>query len=44
VGIHAERYTLLRDAKPVQSFPSELTEIQRQTLHMLGVPAHPFIG
>jgi hypothetical protein len=37
----AERHTLLRDAKPVQFFPPQLTELQRQTLDLLGVPDAP---
>ena len=40
----AERHTLLRDAKAVQSFPPQLTDIQRQTLELLGVPAKAFVG
>jgi transposase len=40
----AERHTLLRDAKEVQSFPPQLTHIQRQTLDLLGVPAAAFIA
>ena len=40
----AERHTLLRDDKPVQSFPPQLTELQHQTLDLLGVPAESFIG
>jgi transposase len=39
----AERHTLLRDATVVQSFPPLLTELQRQTLDLLGVPAHAFL-
>jgi hypothetical protein len=38
----AERHTLLRDAKPIQSFPPHLTELQRQTLDLLGVPERAF--
>jgi transposase len=38
----AERHTLLRDAKPIQSFPPQLTELQRQTLDLLGVPERAF--
>ena len=34
----AERHTLLRDDTPVQSFPAQLTDLQRQTLDLLGVP------
>ena len=40
----AERHTLLRDAKVVHSFPPHLTDIQRQTLDLLGVPAAAFRG
>ena len=40
----AERHTLLRDEKPVQSFPPQLTELQRQTLDLLGVPEHAFLA
>src|ERR1700738_1759133 len=40
----AERHTLLRYDKPVQSFSPQLTEIQLQTLDLLGVPAQAFIG
>jgi hypothetical protein len=40
----AERHTLLRDDKTVQSFPPQLTDIQLQTLDLLGVPAESFIG
>jgi transposase len=39
----AERHTLLRDATVVQSFPPLLTELQRQSLDLLGVPAHAFL-
>jgi hypothetical protein len=39
----AERHTLLRDAKAVQSFPPQLTDIQRQTLDLLGVPVNAFL-
>lgn len=38
----AERHTLLREATVVQSFPTQLTELQRQTLDLLGVPEHAF--
>jgi hypothetical protein len=38
----AERHTLLRDDQPVQSFPPQLTELQRQTLDLLGVPERTF--
>jgi transposase len=40
----AERHTLLRDDKPVQAFPPQLTDIQLQTLDLLGVPAKAFVG
>ncbi len=40
----AERRTLLREDKPVQSFPPQLTDIQLQTLALLGVPARAFVG
>ena len=40
----AERHTLLRGAKQVQSFPPQLTDIQRQTLDLLGVPATAFLA
>src|ERR1700730_13300445 len=40
----AERHTLLRDAKPIQSFPPQLTELQRQTLELLGVPERAFLS
>jgi transposase len=40
----AERHTLLRDDNPVQSFPPQLTELQRQTLDLLGVPERAFLA
>ncbi len=40
----AERHTLLRDDKIVQSFPPQLTDIQLRTLDLLGVPLKAFIG
>jgi transposase len=40
----AERHTLLRDDQPVQSFPPQLTELQRQTLDLLGVPERAFLA
>jgi transposase len=40
----AERHTLLRDDKLIQSFPPKLTDIQLQTLDLLGVPAKAFVG
>ena len=39
----AERHTLLRNDKTVQSFPPQLTDIQLQTLDLLGVPTESFI-
>jgi transposase len=40
----AERHTLLREDRPVQVFPPELTGIQSQTLELLGVPEAAFLG
>jgi len=40
----AERHTLLRNKKAVQSFPPQLTDMQLQTLALLGVPAKFFIS
>src|SRR5271166_1781078 len=40
----AERHTLLRDNKTVQSFPPQLTDIQLQTLDPLGIPAKSFLN
>lgn len=40
----AERHTLLRAEKPVQSFPPQLTDLQRQTLDLLGVPERAFLA
>jgi hypothetical protein len=40
----AERHTLLREAKPIQTFPPRLSELQRQTLDLLGVPEHAFLA
>jgi len=40
----AERHTLLRDARRVQLFPAELTDLQTQVLALLGVPAAAFCG
>src|SRR5271166_606781 len=40
----AERHTLLRDNKTVQSFPPQLTDIQLQTLDLLGIPAKSFLN
>ncbi len=39
----AERHTLSRDDKTVQSFPPQLTDIQLQTLDLLGVPVKAFV-
>ena len=39
----AEGHTLLRNDKTVQSFPPQLTDIQLQTLDLLGVPTESFI-
>jgi transposase len=40
----AERHTLLRDDKIVQSFPPQLTDIQLQTLDLFEIPLKAFIG
>jgi transposase len=40
----AERHTLLREEKAVQVFLPELTDIQSQTLELLGVPEAAFFG
>ena len=40
----AERHTLLRDEKPIQSFPPQLTELQLQTLDLLGVPERAYLA
>jgi transposase len=40
----AERHTLLRGARAVQTFPVELTELQTQVLELLGVPLRDFRG
>ena len=40
----AERHTLLREERPVQVFPPELTGIQSQTLELLGVSEAAFSG
>jgi transposase len=40
----AERHTLLRDDTTVQSFPAQLTDLQRQTLELLGVPERAFLA
>jgi hypothetical protein len=39
----AERHTLLRDDTAV-SFPAQLTDLQRQTLDLLGVPERVFLA
>jgi transposase len=39
-----ERHTLLRDDATVQSFPAQLTDLQRQTLELLGVPERAFLA
>jgi hypothetical protein len=39
-----ERHTLLHHEKPSQSFPPQLTELLRQSLDLLGVPAHAFLA
>lgn len=36
--------TLLRDARVVQVFPAQLTDLQLQVLELLGVPAQAFGG
>lgn len=41
---YARPHTLLRDDKTVQSFPPQLTDIQLQTLDLLGIQAESFIG
>jgi transposase len=40
----AERHTLLRDTTPIQSFAPQLTELQRQTLDLLGVPVRAYLA
>jgi transposase len=40
----AEHHILFRNDKTVQSFPPQLTDIQLQTLDLLGVPAKSFVG
>jgi len=40
----AERHTLLREARIVQIFPAELTDLQIQVLELLGVPLEVFRG
>jgi len=39
----AERVTVLNATKVVRVFPPELTELQRQVLHLLGVPASAYV-
>jgi transposase len=39
---HAERHVLLHNGRPVQIFHPELTDLQRQVLHLLGVPVRAF--
>jgi transposase len=39
---HAERHVLLRHGTPVQVFHPELTDLQKQVLHLLGVPLRAF--
>ena len=38
----AERHTLLSNGQPVQVFDAELTDLQNQVLHLLGVPPQAF--
>jgi transposase len=38
----AQRHTLLRDGHTVQVFDTELTDLQRQVLTLLGVPLHAY--
>ena len=40
----AERHTLSRDEKTVQSFPPQFTNIQLQTLDLLAIPVNSFFG
>jgi len=40
----AERHTLLREDNLIQSFPPQLTELQRQTLDLLGVPERAYLA
>jgi transposase len=37
-----ERHVLLQDGRPVQTFETELTDLQRQILALLGVPERGF--
>jgi transposase len=39
---HAQRHMLLRDGRIVQVFAPEITDLQRQILDLLGVPARAF--
>ena len=39
----AERVTVLTGSQVVRVFPPELTELQRQVLHLLGVPASAYL-
>lgn len=39
---HAERHVLLHNGRPVQVFHPELTDLQRQILHLLGIPVRAF--
>lgn len=38
----AQRHRLLRDGQTVQTFDADLTDLQRQVLTLLGVPAHAY--
>lgn len=38
----AQRHRLLRDGQTVQTFDADLTDLQRQVLALLGVPAHAY--
>jgi hypothetical protein len=40
----AERHTLFRRGRLAQVFPAELTDLQHQVLHLLGVPEDAFRG
>jgi hypothetical protein len=39
-----QTFLLLGADQPVQSFPPQLTDIQLQTLDLLGVPVKSFLG
>jgi len=39
---HAERHVLLRNGRPVQVFHPKLTDLQKQVLTLVGVPARAF--